>query len=479
MFGDGAETMLRVARLACVLRENLREWIGNESATEWTSALADVGRVAARTLSDPTGVAMLLRWLQADLDGPRGDDVLEVLQPMLPGDARSLSRQELCARLAVAASEFEGGATVDRPIARWVVGVTRVIPHLRLSAHVCGDTLAMLPAMDLFRPIEADWMFRSLMKAIAAGDALPITYADGSPVERPISDRAREIARRWRTGSLRFRQAADESSNDVEVIAMLLEVLGIDTLSGLEEIANGARDPLLGFIEMLIDPARVTAIPDEFVAKSRSPCLARARALAERGDASGALDWVNRAPRPVAPMTSSEMDDLLATLSAIAHGELDRHRVMRQHLRTFPGDADSAALGAMLLDCARFVEGIVTTIMQIGQAPEASHAQLAMLVAATPVAMRLAYLRDELSGVEGGFGWPLVEALVSGLRAGLDRNPTHGRGCAVVMLWAARCGEKRMASDMEKRATHYGAADFLEREVVRIETDLGLTEDAG
>jgi hypothetical protein len=72
-----------------------------------------------------------------------------------------------------------------------------------------------------------------------------------------------------------------------------------------------------------------------------------------------------------------------------------------------------------------------------------------------------------------------VDALVTRLRACLDQHPTHGRGWAVVMLWAARCDQVQVVSEAEKLATHYGAADFLEREMVRIEKDLGLTEDAG
>jgi hypothetical protein len=39
--------------------------------------------------------------------------------------------------------------------------------------------------------------------------------------------------------------------------------------------------------------------------------------------------------------------------------------------------------------------------------------------------------------------------------------------------------QTQAAREAEKLATHYGAATVLECQVVRIEKDLGLTEDAG
>jgi hypothetical protein len=332
--------------------------------------------------------------------------------------------------------------------------------------------------MDLFRHIEADWMFRSLMKAIAAGDALPITYADGSRVERSISERAREIARCWVASSLRFRQVVDESPDDGEVIALLVEVLGSDMRSGFEELADGARDQILGSIEMFIDPARVMDLPDDIVARSCSLCLSRARALAERGDGPGAFDWVQRA-RLVGPMTPFQTDDLLSALSAIAHAVLDDHRYVRQGLQSCPEHADAALLRDALHDCIQLVGDIVETILEINQSPEASSARLTALVAAIPVAIRLVDLRKELSSEDGDVGWRAVEALVSCLRVCLEQHPTHGRGWAVVALWAAYSRQARETREAAKLATHYGSVTFLERELDRIELDLGLTEDAG
>jgi hypothetical protein len=97
----------------------------------------------------------------------------------------------------------------------------------------------------------------------------------------------------------------------------------------------------------------------------------------------------------------------------------------------------------------------------IGQAPHASHAQVATLVAATPVAMRLRCLPDELPSEEYGSGWPSVEALVGDLRACLELNPTHGRGWAVVGCWNELCGEESVGDEAKKKATHFGAAGFL------------------
>jgi hypothetical protein len=59
------------------------------------------------------------------------------------------------------------------------------------------------------------------------------------------------------------------------------------------------------------------------------------------------------------------------------------------------------------------------------------------------------------------------------LRACLRRHPTHGRGWAVVTLWAAYCRQVHATSDAKKRAIHFGAASFLELEGTRIEKDRG------
>jgi hypothetical protein len=231
----------------------------------------------------------------------------------------------------------------------------------------------------------------------------------------------------------------------------------------------------------LVEPFATAAmkIPEEIVANSRRLCLSRARVFAERGDASGALDWVGRARHLVSPMTMSEAEDLLATLSAIAHGLLDEYRGMRELLRAVPDDDGAAELRGALLDGALLAERIVTMILEIGEAPEATHVLLATLVAAIPVAIRVAYLRMELSSEDEGSKLDAVDALVARLRACLDANPTHGRGWAVLMLWTARSGPTPAAGEQEKLATHFGARDFLEGEVVRIERDRGLSQDAG
>ena len=101
-----------------------------------------------------------------------------------------------------------------------------------------------------------------------------------------------------------------------------------------------------------------------------------------------------------------------------------------------------------------------------------------MLIAVTPVAIRVAYLREELSLEGDGFGWQNVEELVGRLHACLEQHPSHGRGWAVVALWARRDGAPD-AGDMEKRATHYGVGAFLKRELERMSADLDLTEEAG
>jgi hypothetical protein len=258
---------------------------------------------------------------------------------------------------------------------------------------------------------------------------------------------------------------------------MLSEVLGSDMRCGLEELANGARDQILGFIEMFIDPARVTDLPDEIVARSCSLCLSRARALAERGDGPGASDWVERA-RLVGPMTPFQTEDLLSTLSAIAHTVLDDHRCVRQGLKSCPEHADAALLRDALHDCVRLVGDIVEMILEINQPPDASSALITALVAAIPVAIRLVTPREELSREDGDVGRRAVEALVSRLRACLKQYPTHGRSWAVVALWAAYSRQAR-ATREEKLATHYGSVGFLERELERIEVDRSLTEDAG
>lgn len=469
MLGGRAEMMLRAARLVCVLRRSLREWIGDDSAAEWAGAVADVGRATARTLSNPAELATLLRLLHDELEGPRGDDVLAGLYPPPPREVRAWSRQELCERLVSDAGEIAGGATVERPLARWVISLTLTFPHPVFSARVCNGMLGLLPVTDIFRLTALDWAFRSLIKAIAGGGTLPVTYVDGSCVERPISDRSQEIARRWVATSLRFRQTEEESPGDLEIFGMLFEVLGPDIFSGHEQRPD-AKDPILGLIEKVIDPAAAAVLPDDVVARSCSLCLSRARALAERGDSSGAFDWMERA-RLAGPMTPSETDDLIGTLSALAHQVLDEHRCIRQCLRCFPDGADSALLRAALHDCVRLVGGIVTMIMESHQPPDTSSALLTALVAAIPVAIRLAVLRGELSSEDGGAARRTVEAFMTRLHVCLNSYPTHGRGLAVVALWTARC-QVGAPREVEKRAVHYGAAAFLERERERIELDL-------
>jgi hypothetical protein len=71
MLGDRAEMMLRAARLACVLRRSLREWIGEDSAAEWAARWRTWGALRHRLCST------LRSWPYSppaswELDGPPG-----------------------------------------------------------------------------------------------------------------------------------------------------------------------------------------------------------------------------------------------------------------------------------------------------------------------------------------------------------------------------------------------------------------------
>ena len=314
------------------------------------------------------------------------------------------------------------------------------------------------------------------MKTMAAAGTLPITRADGSHEERPVPDRARDIARRLVATSLRFSAPSDapsEAPELPEIVQMLRDVLGEEAFSALAcRGEDGAPAPF--------HPAPLFTVPEEQAARTPSICRARARQLAERGDRQGALSWEERARRLGPPTTASELEDVLATRAAIAHGLLDDLRRARAFLRAAPGGVDPALLVAPLLQVIQLAEGIVVELLQLGAAPEGSHLQLTTLVSAIPVAIRIACLRDELASAHEGVTEPVVEQLVSHLRACLERHCDHGRGLAVVALWT-RCSDRadpRPARQVEKLAVHHGAGVFLERVWTRLLVDHGSTETA-
>jgi hypothetical protein len=476
-FGSGAEALLRVARLAYVLRRDLREWIGREDADDWMSSIARVGQAAAVALVEPTVVASVLRWLDADLAAVPSDAVSAELQWMLPPGTRAESVQEVRDQLVASALDIEAGATIEHPFARWAIGLTLIVPHPQLSVRVCGiygaSMLGWLPTMDFFKFIEGNWTIRSLVKSIAAGGTLPLTRPDGSREERPIPDQACDIARRWVSTSLQFSarpDVPDESPELPEILEMLLQVMGAEAFAACSR--SGAECSPVFF-----HPAALFTVPEADAARSRSICLARARQHAERGDWAGALQWENRARRLGPPTTVSELEDLLAMRAAIAHRILDDLRGVRGWLRAAPDWVDLAPLCASLLEAVKMVEGIVATIMQIGAAPDGTHTQLTTLVSAISVAIRIVCLREELSSTHEGLAEQAVDALVSQLRACLEQHNDRGRGLALVALWI-RCSDpkdQRAARKLEKLAVHHGAGDFLENEWARLRADLGVT----
>jgi hypothetical protein len=474
-FGPGAEALLRLARLVCVLRRDLREWIGREDADDWMSLLGQVGRTAAMALLQPAVVAALLRWLGADLVAGSGEPLSAEAQGMLPLGARAESVQEVRDRLVAAALELEASAKIDHPCGRWAIGLTLIVPHPQLSVRICGihdsAMLGWLPSMDFFRSIDADWTARSLVKTIAAGGTLPLTGSDGSREERPIPDQARDIARRWESTSLQFLARTDvlERAPELpELFHMLLQVLGKEAF--MELTRGGEEGSPVPF-----HPAALFTVPEADAARTRSICLARARQLAERGDREGALQWKDRACLLGPPTTAAELEDLLATLAAIAHGVLDDARRARSYLRAVPDGVDLAPLRTPLLQIVQMAERIVATIMQIGAAPDGTNIQLTMLVSVIPVAIRIACLREELSIAHEGLEEQAINALVSQLRICLEQHHDHGRGLALVALWLRGSHPKDPGTvrKAERLAVHHGAGDFLESERTRLRADFG------
>ncbi len=100
------------------------------------------------------------------------------------------------------------------------------------------------------------------------------------------------------------------------------------------------------------------------------------------------------------------------------------------------------------------------------------------LVAAAPVAIRLAILRREIGVEHEGYSFPQIVPLMDRLAECLQQQRTHGQAWAIHALWL-ELWQMNEAAEAEKNAFHYGAAEFIKHEARRIRDDLGLTEDAG
>ncbi|HEX2691640.1 MAG TPA: hypothetical protein VHN14_33745 [Kofleriaceae bacterium] len=61
VLGEGAEPILRLARLAAQLRKSLCDWIGEDAAAQWLRQVATVGQIAAQFLVAATGMAKAAR----------------------------------------------------------------------------------------------------------------------------------------------------------------------------------------------------------------------------------------------------------------------------------------------------------------------------------------------------------------------------------------------------------------------------------
>jgi hypothetical protein len=480
--------MLRAARLTAVLREHLSAWIGAVAMAEWAGVVADVGRVTAQLLCEPTEVASLLRQIREDLEAPHGDALHASLRSLLPGEVKEASRSELIALLAAAAERIETDGSVTHPVARWIIGcnVLVVYPYLevRVWSMLGGNPLGYLATKNISGHIHRDWTFRTLMKAIAHGGTLSFTRADGSPVERQISSAMQEIARRWETTSLRFRRVDDDDDPtlDADIMFVLFELFGPE---GFVSSAPLSFD-LLG---MVLDPAVESGLPDDQVRASLPLSLARARRLLKERDWDGALRWLPdlRTLRP--PLSEAVIAGLLATYAETAHYILDLHSRLRGLFRACLVGSDRDQARGALLDAAQLVEKLVEQILQIGEAPEASQALLETLVHALPVAIRVMLLREDLEAVQEGLNSETVGRLIEQLKRCLELHATHGHGWALLALWCGHHKQRTEEDHAENRATYFGAGHILEDEWIRLLDDLdytdesdeasGLTHDAG
>lgn len=493
LLGERAEWILRGARLAAKLRVDLDAWIGEAMTTDLAHAIATVARASAALLSSRAGISALLGWFHEEFTGPNSAAACANLTPFLPGDLRDRPAAELAASFAAASTLPERS-----PLVPWALTTTVLAVHPNLVASVCpgqGAHLRAVVAMaDVRRVVEPMWSLRMVLGAIERGDTAAFQAPDGTSAVHAIPPAAREKARRLRADSLRFTAETPLAAPtiDPDLVEIFVEVFGPAVLGSLIDLPAAFCEHLAS----LIAPTTEPHLSDEIVTESASLSLARARRLAESGDSHHALQWYGRARARGAPRSAAEADDLLAMLAAIGHTSVDQVRRLRALLRDDDGaeaitDADLAMAIQTLQVAADLGEKLLAATLQLGDAPEGTHARLAQLVEIVPLAIRVALLRDDTSEDGAAAAYEAVRALVGQALACLEYQPAQGRGWAVVALWerlwallpAADADERRdrdaRVAELTKRAVHHGAGDFLERQWTDILADLGLTEDAG
>lgn len=475
LLGPGAEFILRVARMIRVLRDCMGDWIGDEEVDDWARYVTTIAEESARALASSFVRARLLRWFCDDLDGPHGDHVRMGLQPVLLGEDREASRAQLSTIFAASASRLEADYE-EQAATIWLLYLTILKPDLRFSMQVCQSAgtpmMGALGATDLFHQLQNLWLFRKLMKAFAEGEPLSSIRPDGRRMEHVLSNTDRAVAQRW-CADLKFSPSSRDPDLDDKAVQILIDLSGGQT-SDLAMLLQAPSEML----RALLDPQHERLFPQEFVCQSRALCLARARRLAEEGDSAAAFRWLHLARSSMATPLGANSTLELETLTLVGHLALDEIRPLRAQLRDTPnGNEPAAAVGTLLANVKR-AEDVITTILKIGEAPEGSHSLLVTLVAAAPVALRVALLREELAIENEGYGFPVTSLLLDELAECLEQQRTHGQAWAIHAMWLKQC-EMPEAAEAEKNAIHYGAAEFSEHEARRIQEDLGLTEDAG
>lgn len=419
LLGPSAEEILRAARMAGVFRDDLDTWIGEEAAGDWAQCVAKIAEETARTLASRIGLASLLRCLLEDLDGPFGDRTREGIQPFLLPDMKDLSRAELSSRFAENAKHLEEGTEAEASVREWLGILTLLLPDLRLSMHVCAKqgspALGMLGATDPFHLIQGVWIFQRLMKEIATGESISIERGDGRRVQRQISSAESAIAQRWCAAKLTFSHSARDPALDDEAQQLLCDIGGVP--SG--ELVKIFQDPAEMF-RVLLAPSREQLLPDEVVRRNRAHCLARARRLAKEGDCAAALQWLQHARSAEATALGANNTLELETFSIIGHAALDQIRSLRPLLQSTAQDQVPGEIKETLLGSVQIAEELIGMIMTRGKAPKGSHSLLVTLVAAIPVAIRVALLRQEL-GVEGeGVSFDVVVTMIGELTVCLE-----------------------------------------------------------
>jgi hypothetical protein len=473
VLGEGAEPILRLARLAAQLRKSLCDWIGEDAAAQWFRQVAAVGQIAARFLFEATGMAKLLGWLRAGLDGPHGDGAYANLRHLLPDAESAPSRSELSAYLGRAAACCERGDTTD-PVARWAVFSAVLYAYPPLSVQICGvggnPLLGLLVATSFVRHVGEEWLLRTFMKAVISGDP-PLTRNNGTPIR--ISDAARAAVQRWYVSSLGFENATeDDPAVEAGVMQAFLEAFGPEAFVMLAK-----RSPSIDPSKVLLDPAVEVVLSDAEVRGDLAMSLARARRLLDAGDLEGARSWIPALDTLQPPLSGAEIAGLVETYAAICHYMLDQPRPLRALLRVTPAGTDLERGRGWLSGMVQPVERLVSLILQIG---ETTHAQLEALVHALPVAIRVTLLREEVEFVQEGLNQEAVDRLVDQLERCMEHHPTHAHGWALRALWRRLQDQHEEAERAEKQAIHFGAGAVLDEAWRQIENDLGLaTEDAG